>query len=66
MPVQPAVNLLVWYSAAMLMVKNTQCPKVYVEETATWTAATVRVRAVSGSQVSGWSDAAIISCDKMH
>lgn len=53
-------------SAAMLMVKNTQCPKVYVEETATWTAATVRVRAVSGSQVSGWSDAAIISCDKMH
>ena len=53
-------------SGAMLMVKNAQCPKVYVEDSATWTAATVRVRAVSGSQVSGWSDAVKISCDKVH
>ena len=43
-------------SGSTLMVKNAVCPKVYVEDSATWTAATVRVRAVSGSQVSGWSD----------
>ena len=53
-------------SSATQMLRNAQCPKVYVEETATWTVATVRVRAVSGSQVSGWSDAVKISCDKMH
>ena len=53
-------------SGSTLMVKNAVCPKVYVEHSATWTAATVRVRAVSGSQVSGWSDAVKISCDKMH
>lgn len=53
-------------STNSLTVKNTACPKVYVEATSTWTAATVRVRAVAGDAVGDWSDAAKIGCDMIH
>lgn len=46
--------------------KNMACPKVYVEATSTWTAATVRVRAVAGDSVGEWSEAAKIGCDMIH
>ena len=49
-----------------LMVKNSACPTVYVEKTSTWTAATVRVRAVAGDAVGEWSGAAKIGCDAIH
>lgn len=53
-------------STNSLMVKNMACPKVYVEETSTWTAATVRVRAVAGDTTGEWSDAVKIGCDAIH
>ena len=53
-------------SSTTLMVKNSTCPKVYVEDTSTWTAATVRVRAVSGDTLGDWSEAVKIGCDKVH
>lgn len=53
-------------TAATLMVKNASCPKVFVEGTNTWTAATVRVRAVAENAVSDWSDSVRISCDSIH
>ena len=53
-------------SSATLLVKNAECPKVYVEETSTWTAATVRVRAVADDEVGDWSDAVKIGCDMIH
>ena len=43
----------------------TGCPKVYVAETSTWTAATVRVRALAGDDVSNWSETAKISCNAL-
>lgn len=49
-----------------LMVKSSTCPKVYVESTSTWTAATVRVRAIAGDSIGEWSDAAKIGCDAIH
>lgn len=53
-------------STNSLMVKNCTCPKVYVESTSTWTAATVRVRAIAGDSAGEWSDAAKIGCDAIH
>ena len=53
-------------SSNSLMVKGNACPKVYVETTSTWTAATVRVRAIAGDSVGEWSTAAKISCDSIH
>ena len=50
----------------LLMVKNSVCPKVFVDATNTWTAATVRVRAVAGNTAGRWSAAAEIGCDKIH
>lgn len=46
--------------------KKVDCPKVYVEDTHTWTAATVQVRAKAGDLTSDWSEAIKISCDKLH
>ena len=53
-------------TTASLTQKNVACPKVYVEATSTWTAATVRVRAVAGDSVGEWSEAAKIGCDMIH
>ncbi len=53
-------------STNSLMVKNMACPKVYVDETTTWTAATVRVRAIAGDITGDWSTAAKIGCDAIH
>lgn len=50
----------------MLWVKNTECPKVFIEDTDTWTSATVFVAAVSGGNVGGWSDPVKIGCDMLH
>lgn len=43
----------------------TGCPKVYVAETSTWTAATVSVRALAGGDASSWSETAKISCNAL-
>ena len=53
-------------STNLLMIKNAACPKVYVQSTSTWKAATVRVRAVAGDVVGAWSVAATIGCDAIH
>lgn len=53
-------------STNFLMVKSSTCPKVYIESTSTWTAATVRVRAIAGDSIGEWSDAAKIGCDAIH
>lgn len=53
-------------TSATLMVKNTQCPKVYVEDTSTWTAAVVRVRAVTNDAVGDWCEGKKIGCDMIH
>lgn len=53
-------------SSTTLMVKNSTCPKVYVEDTSTWTSATVRVRAISGDTLGDWSEVVKIGCDKIH
>lgn len=56
------------YTAAStsLMKKNAECPKVYIEETCTWTAATVRIRAIACDSIGDWSEAVKIGCDKLH
>lgn len=46
--------------------KNAECCKVYIEKTNTWTAATVRVRAISDDVYSEWSEPAKIGCNKLH
>ena len=43
-----------------------ECPAIYVEETATWAAATVRVRAVCGDTVGEWNEGGKIGCDSLH
>jgi hypothetical protein len=43
-----------------------ECPTVYIEQTATWTGATVRVRAVVGSTKGAWSDPVKIGCNMIH
>ena len=45
---------------------NMKCPRVYIEETSTWAAASVRVRALAGDAAGEWSEAAKISCDRLH
>lgn len=46
--------------------KKADCPKIYIEDTHTWTAATVQVRAKVGDLTSDWSEAVKISCNKLH
>lgn len=53
-------------SSNSLMVKNAACPKVFIEATNTWTAATVRVRAIAGESAGEWSASTKIGCDKIH
>lgn len=53
-------------TSTSLLVKNAKCPKVYVEENSTWTAATVRVRAIAEDAIGDWSEAVKIVCDKIH
>lgn len=47
-------------------INGVECPKVYVEATSTWTAATVQIRAVAEDVYSEWSEAIKISCDAIH
>lgn len=49
-----------------LMVKNTQCPRVYSDKSGCWESATVRVRAVSSEGTGDWSLGVAIGCDKVH
>ena len=53
-------------TSTSLIVKNAECPKVYVEATSTWTAATVRVRAIAEDVTGDWSEAEEIGCDAIH
>lgn len=53
-------------NSAMLFLKNVECPRVYIEETSTWAAASVQVRALAGDAAGEWSEAAKISCDQLH
>ena len=57
-----------YYTATdtMLMVKNTQCPRVYSDKSGCWESATVRVRAVSSESTGNWSQDVAIGCDKLH
>lgn len=50
----------------LLYLTTATCPKVYIEDTLTWAAATVRVMAVIGTNVGDWSDPVQIGCDKLH
>lgn len=52
--------------SASLMVKNSACPKVYLETSNTWAAASVRVRAIAENAEGPWSEAVKISCDQVH
>lgn len=53
-------------NSSVLMVKNSQCPKVYIDDTSTWTGAVVRVRAVADNAVGDWSEGKKIGCDMIH
>lgn len=53
-------------TAEMLYLKNAECPKVYIEDSSTWTSATVRVMAVASVNISEWSDPVKIGCDTLH
>lgn len=53
-------------SGCTLMVKNSTCPKIYMESTSTWTAAEVRIRAIADDAIGDWSDDKKITCDKIH
>ena len=49
------------------LIDRGECPKVYIEETHTWTAAEVKVRAVGDNDVkSEWSEPDKIGCDILH
>lgn len=50
----------------VLYMKDTGCPKVYIDETSTWSAATVRVMAVTCNVISEWSEFEKIGCDMLH
>ena len=50
----------------LLYRSDVECPKVYIEETDAWVAATVRVRAVDGYMKSQWSEPVKISCNTLH
>lgn len=45
---------------------SADCPRIYIEETNTWASATVRIRALSGTDESQWSKPINIGCDKLH
>lgn len=49
-----------------LLCRGMECPKVYIDSTGTWTAATVQVRALSGSRAGDWSAAVKIGCNMIH
>lgn len=49
-----------------LFLKNTSCPRVYIEKDNTWAAATVRVRAIVGDATGDWSESVKIGCDAIH
>lgn len=49
-----------------LLVKNAVCPRVYIESTSTWAAASVRVRAVAGEMLGPWSESSKVGCDMLH
>ena len=53
-------------TSTSLFLKNTGCPSVYVEKTATWVGATVRVRALAGNSTGDWSAASKIGCNSIH
>ncbi len=53
-------------SSTSLMVTKVECPKVYIEATNTWAAASVRIRAIAENTFGDWSPAAKIGCDKIH
>jgi hypothetical protein len=50
----------------MLYRSDVECPMVYIEETNTWAAATVRVRAVDGNVKSLWSESVNVGCNMLH
>lgn len=50
----------------ILLLRDYDCPVVYVAETSTWTAPTVRVRAMAGDTYSEWSEAKKAGCDSLH
>lgn len=50
----------------ILYLKNSECPKMYVDNTSMWESATVRVMAITGDVGSEWSTIEHIGCDKMH
>lgn len=45
---------------------NADCPRVYIEKTSTWAAASAKVRAFNGIIYSEWSKEVKISCNKLH
>lgn len=49
-----------------MYLSDVECPKMYVEETSTWTAATVRVKAENENRKGSWSDPVKIGCDMLH
>ena len=49
-----------------LVVKGSQCPKLYSKASGIWEAATVRVRAVTKTGTGSWSKQVTIGCDKIH
>ena len=53
-------------TSTSLFLKNTGCPSVYMEKTATWVGATVRVRALAGNSTGDWSAASKIGCNSIH
>jgi hypothetical protein len=53
-------------SSNSLIRSDVDCPRVYIEETSTWTAATVRVRAVDGNVKSLWSESVNVGCNMLH
>lgn len=50
----------------MIYDKGVECPRVFIEKTGTWAAATVKVRAVDGGVSGLWSDEIKIGCDRLH
>lgn len=55
-----------YLNQASLYLSDVECPKMYVEETSTWTAATVRVKAENENRKGNWSDPVKIGCDMLH
>ena len=53
-------------ASAMLILRNTTCPRVYDEATNIWKSASVQVRAVTENGIGSWSNAHSIGCDQIH